>query len=181
MDNGFIIVKNLYDVNNHTLKIKNLFDYTKTLNVLTEGDSQVPFAPAYYNDIEVSKVQIKLLNKIENLTNLKLYPTYNYFRIYNRKSILERHVDRPACEISVTMNIGYEGNHNWSIWIKGNDNKDYEVKLNAGDGLIYKGCENEHWRDNATDEVICQSQVFLHYVRQDNKYENCINDRRDEY
>ena len=74
------------------------------------------------------------------------------------------------------MNIGFEGDYNWDIWIKGRDDKDYAVKLESGDGLVYLGCERPHWRENADDRVICQSQVFLHYVQQDKENEDNIFD-----
>jgi len=176
---GFLVVKNIYDVNNHSKKIPNLFEYTKT--IMNEGDftdTQSNGAPSFYKNIEMDKLQIKILSKMEERTGLKLYPTYNYFRVYNKNSILRPHRDRPACQISVTINIGYEGDYNWAIWIKDNFGKDHEVKLEPGDGLIYYGCDNFHWREDADERVICQSQVFVHYVIQDDIFENCISDRR---
>lgn len=175
-DNGFVVIRNLYDVNNHTIKHPNLFDYTK--EIINNGvfDEQTPFAPAFYKDREMSKVQIKIMPILEKELNIKLYPTYNYFRIYNKNSILKPHIDRGACEVSVTMNIGFDGDYNWAIWIKGKDNKDHSVILAPGDGLVYLGCERPHWREDADERVICQSQVFMHYVQQDKDNEDYIYD-----
>ena len=39
----------------------------------------------------------------------------------------------------------------------------HKVCLEEGDGLIYKGVENPHWRDKFEGERL--AQVFLHYVR----------------
>ena len=174
---GYIIIKDLYDVKNHTKNTSDLFAYTKTISNTGDFDEQTPFAPSFYGDLEMWKIQYKILEKMEKITGLKLYPTYNYFRIYNSSSILKPHTDRPACEISVTMNIGYDGDYNWPIWIKDNNNKNVEVILEPGDGLIYQGCVNEHWRDDADKRVLKQSQVFLHYVNQNGPYEHCINDK----
>ena len=88
MENGFEIVRNMYDINNHSLLITNLFDYTKMNIKGSKDDPQTPGAPAFYKDIEMNKVQIKLLSKMEEATGFKLYPTYTYYRIYNSKSIL---------------------------------------------------------------------------------------------
>lgn len=177
-ENGFLIVRNFYDVKNHTEKISDLFEYIKEVSKKEATfDQQSPYAPSLYNQTEFNKVQIKLMSKIEKETNLKLYPTYNYSRIYNKKSILEPHIDRPACEISITMNVGYEGDYNWPIWIKDNHGKNHEVFLEPGDALIYKGCENYHWREPADDRVKCQLQVFLHYVDQDGPYSDAIFDK----
>lgn len=167
--NGFTIVRNMYNV-------KGIFEYTKSIKHKGEMDPQTPFAPSFYKDLVMSQIQIKLLSKMEKETGLKLYPTYNYFRIYNLKSILKKHTDRSACEISLTMNLGYDGDYNWSIWITGNDKKDYEVTLEPGDCAIYKGCKNEHWREDADKRVKCQSQLFLHYVDQEGPYTDCIFD-----
>lgn len=175
---GFEIVRNFYDVKNHTKSIPNLFEYTKTIKHLGWIDPQAKSAPAFANDLEMMKVQIKVLSKMESITGKKLFPTYNYFRLYNNESILEPHTDRPACEYSATLNIGYDGDYNWNIWIEGNDKKEYEVTLKPGDALIYKGCENKHWREPADDRVKCQSQVFLHYVEQDGKYHDHAFDAR---
>jgi len=173
---GFMVVKNLYDVKNHTKRIPDLFQYTKEIKNKGEFDAQTPFAPSFHSNIEMCKVQIKVLTKLEEITDLKLYPTYTYFRIYNKKSILKRHSDRPACQVSLTMNIGYEGDYNWAIWIKDNFGKEHEVFLEPGDALVYMGCNNEHWREDADERVICQSQVFMHYVIQDSEYEDQIYD-----
>lgn len=167
---GFVICQNFADVTG-------LFDYTKS--IMANGminDAQTPGAPSFYKDLEMNKLQIRCMNKMEEQTGLKLYPTYNYFRIYNSKSILYPHRDRPACEISVTLNVGYTGEYNWPIWIQGNDGENYEVTLRPGDAVIYKGCENLHWRQDADIRVKCQSQVFMHYVNQDGPYANCIYD-----
>lgn len=173
---GFKVVRDFYDVNNHTKQVPNLFDYTKSIKSTGELDTQTPFAPSFSKNIEMNKVQIRILTKMEEATGLKLYPTYNYFRIYNKKSILKRHTDRPACEISVTMNVGFDGDYNWPICIKDKKGKEHSVVLEPGDGLVYLGCEQVHWREDADDRVICQSQVFIHYVNQDGPHADCIFD-----
>jgi len=73
------------------------------------------------------------------------------------------------------MNIGYDGNFNWPLCIRGNDNKDYQVTLKPGDGLIYMGYTNPHWRDNQ-DRVSLQAQAFFHYVNQIGPFSNAILD-----
>ena len=173
---GYVVVRNMYEPKNHTYMIKDLFEYTKSISNQGMMDDQTPYAPSFYGNLEMCKVHSKILSKMEEVTNLKLYPTYNYFRIYNSGSILKPHTDRPACEISVTLNLGYDGDYNWPIWIKDNNGQDIEVILNPGDGLIYHGCVNLHWREDADKRLKCQSQVFLHYVDQNGPFENCIND-----
>ena len=175
---GFTVVRGIYDVKHHTDKVPNLFEYTKTIKKDGTFDTQTPFAPSFYGDHEMRKLQIKILPIMEEHSGLKLYPTYNYFRIYNKASILKRHTDRPECEISITINLGYDGKYSWPICIKDNNDKEHSVELAPGDGLIYHGCDNEHWREPADDRVICQSQLFVHYVDQDGPYEDRIFDEK---
>ena len=75
LKNGFIVTKNLYNTTE-------LFKYTESkINDPYQSDNQSPGAPSFYFDVEMSKVHIDLLPKIEKQTGLKLYPTYNYYRI----------------------------------------------------------------------------------------------------
>lgn len=170
----FKIVRNLFDIKNYSI---DLFQYTKDIKIYGNlNDIQSPGAPSFYKAKEITKVHYKLLPIIEKETELKLYPTYNYFRIYNENSILKPHVDRPACEISCTMNIGYDGNYNWPIWMKDIDGKDHEVILEVGDGLIYFGCSQIHWREDSNCKVKQQSQVFFHFVNQDGPFQDYLLD-----
>ena len=93
---------------------------------------------------------------MEKETNLKLYPTYSYWRMYTKFAELKKHTDRPSCEISVTVMIGSDGTP-WPIFIGGK-----EIELNDGDAVIYLGCEISHWREEFKGDW--QAQVFLHYV-----------------
>jgi len=48
--------------------------------------------------------------------------------------------------------------------------------LSPGDGVIYKGTEIPHWRNEFTGDYY--SQVFLHYVKADGKYKDNYRDKR---
>lgn len=173
---GFKVVRNFYDVKNHTERNPDLYQFLINSKHLATMDSQVPGAGAFYNNIELSKMQIKSLPKMEEETGLKLYPTYVYARIYNPTSTLTKHRDRPACEISVTVNIGYDGDYSWPIFIQDFAGNDHEVTLGPGDGLIYHGCELTHWRNPADERVNNHAQTFIHFIRQDGQFENYIFD-----
>tara|TARA_Y100000385_G_C12631740_1_gene441577 strand:+ start:226 stop:579 length:354 start_codon:yes stop_codon:yes gene_type:complete len=108
---GFKVVKNFYNVTSHTERTPDLYQHLLNSKHLATMDAQVPNAEAFYNNIELSKMHIKSINRMEKETGLKLYPTYVYARIYNPSSILKKHRDRPSCEISVTVNIGYQGDY----------------------------------------------------------------------
>lgn len=173
---GFKIIKNFYNINNHTDKNPKLYDYLINTKHLAVMDKQVPGASAFYNNVELCKMHIKSLPVLQQYLGINLYPTYVYARIYNKGADLKRHKDRPACEVSITVNIGYEGNYSWPIFIKDFKGKEHEVTLEPGDGLAYHGCELEHWRNPASEKVINQAQAFLHFVKQDGQFESYIFD-----
>jgi hypothetical protein len=76
--------------------------------------------------------------------------------MYTLNANLDKHKDRPACEVSVTVMIGSDGTK-WHIFMAG---KEFELK--TGDAVIYLGCELEHWREEFKGDW--HAQTFLHYV-----------------
>ena len=129
----------------------------------------------FYKDIEVYKLQFDLLKLMELVSGMTLYPTHNYSRVYNSASKLDDHRDRPACEVSLDICMGYEDGYCWPIMIE-NDNKTVTtVYLKPGDGLIYNGLENRHWRPKE-HSVIKQVNCFMHYVNANGPWKDCILD-----
>ena len=116
-----------------------------------------------------------LMPKISEITDCRLCPTYSYARVYLQGAVLPRHVDRPACEISTTLVIVYESPKIWPIFIETNG-ETIVIELEQGDALIYSGVEIPHWREEFEGEY--QIQVFLHYIREDGKYERFKFDKR---
>jgi len=144
-------------------------------------DVQVPGSYAKYSDRLMEVLLVKTIDTMQKKTGLKLVPTYSYTRLYRTGNILNRHKDRPSCEISTTLCLG--GDH-WPIYLDptGADNviEEYkgivkpgaplgvEVNLKPGDMLIYSGCELEHWR-KPFEGKLC-GQVFLHYNHADGRF-----------
>ena len=125
------------------------------------SDEQIPNTYSHYSDIAMETLLENLQPEMENQTGLKLVETYSYARIYKKGDILERHKDRPSCEVSTTLNLGGD---EWPIFIEPSGEEEKEgskVILEPGDMLIYRGCELEHWRE-AFEGDNC-GQVFLHY------------------
>lgn len=107
---------------------------------------------------------------VESNTNLKLNSTYSFWRCYTYGSELTKHTDRPSCEISVTVNISSDGT-DWPIFLGGNS-----ISLKPGDGVIYKGCDVEHWREVFNGDY--QIQTFLHYVNANGPFKEFKGDRK---
>ena len=119
-------------------------------------DSQVPNTYSIYGDVAMETLLMKVKPLMEKQTGLNLIPTYAYARVYKRGDVLKKHIDRPSCKISTTMNLGGE---KWPIYLK--TDKVVKIELSPGDMLIYSGCELEHWREPFEGENC--GQVFLHY------------------
>ena len=141
--------------------------------------------------------------RLEKEIGRKLYNSYYYDRYYFEGQELSKHADRDACEISVTVHIRTnlpDDYKDWPIWIKTPDTftdknktavlvpgEERSVVLNAGDGMIYKGCERPHWRDplivpkkrwfKKDDTEYYYHQIFFHYVLQDGRRSHCAWDK----
>ena len=135
-------------------------------------DQQVPGSYAKYADRLMEILLVQTIPIMKAKTNLDLIPTYSYTRLYRTGNILNRHKDRPSCEISTTLCLGGDP---WPIFIdptgannvideykgimKPDAPKGVQVNLKPGDMLIYSGCELEHWREPFEGKSC--GQVFL--------------------
>jgi predicted 2-oxoglutarate/Fe(II)-dependent dioxygenase YbiX len=157
---------------------------TELKRIVAEGkttkDTQCPLSEAVHGAVIFDSLLEQLLPNFELASGKKLYPTYAYARLYAPGEELKIHTDRPACEISATLTLGFEGNpwpiymadyaepnqgrevitqHNVTKWLI----NESEIRMDVGDAIIYKGQEKPHWR-NIYKEGQWQAQVFLHYV-----------------
>jgi hypothetical protein len=167
---GCLVVPNFF-------KTRDLYNYSKELSKKSHiGDNQIPGSPVAYCDPVMEVILIKALPKVEALVGLALYKTYSYWRMYRRGDILRIHKDRPACEISVTMTIGYDGPRPWPVYLLNKNEDPVKIDLEAGDALIYKGIERYHGR--GINNSGRQAQVFLHYVDKNGPYSEWKDDKR---
>ena len=138
-------------------------------SVLEPGhkDTQVPTAKSVMDhEVVFETLQERMWPAMEELLGEELIPTYAYARLYSNGDDLKAHIDRPACEISATVQLGRSHQYAWPIYMGGR-----RVDMAEGDAVIYKGCEIEHWR-NVCDgpEEYYSGQAFLHYVRANGPY-----------
>ena len=130
--------------------------------LLGPGGQASPGSLGGYGDPTFDGLLEFLRPAIEAACGLALHPTYSFFRLYLRGNALPRHRDRPACEISVSLNIGQSPAEPWPIQLEGVSGQTNAVLLGPGDALIYRGVDCLHWREAfAGDQLV---QVFLHYV-----------------
>jgi len=130
-------------------------------------DNQCPLSHSIGHVPLLDSLLEQLTPIISEVTGKKLHPTYAYARKYSPGDELKIHKDRPACEISATINLGFKGEQ-WPIYVGHKEDKSdsKKIDMNIGDGVIYKGCNLFHWREKYT-EGEWQTQVFVHYVDAD--------------
>jgi hypothetical protein len=151
------------------LDVENCQEYIQQFKILieegkTKRDEQCPLSHSLGHTPLFDSLLEQLTPNMETATGKKLLPTYAYARWYAPGDELKIHKDRPACEISATITLGFEGNP-WPIYMSHSENKEYGKKINmkVGDAVIYKGEELFHWRE-PYEQGQWQAQVFLHYV-----------------
>ena len=186
--NGFLVIKDLWDAKElyHSVPLlrgqynfygKNLeqFNYAET-------EGQVEGSTSRYWHPQYRAIHSGIRQKLEEIIGRKLYNTYYYDRFYFPGQELTKHVDRDACEISVSVHVStnLEGaDADWPFWIKTPDGEECSAILKAGDGLLYKGCERPHWREKMPGSKADNyyHQIFFHYVLQDGVRAQCAWDR----
>lgn len=206
--NGYLVIKSLWDSQELYRPVpeergqinywgKGLEQFT-----YTEVEQQVEGSLACYWHPQYRSIHSGIRLKLEKELGRKLYNTYYYDRFYFPGQALTRHADRDACEISVTVHISSNLKTPWPIWIKTPDTyadkkktlitqrgENRSVILNAGDGMVYKGCERPHWREpmptehtrtwygkRVEKEGLYYHQIFFHYVLADGQRVQCAND-----
>ena len=168
--NGYVHLKEF--INRNTCK-----RYTNLLkDLVNKGeatkDKQCPLSYGIYGQKNFDELLEDLLPYFEKASGKKLYPTYSYARLYQPNDELKKHTDRPACEISATLTLGFEGKP-WSIYMEHN-----KIDMEVGDAVLYRGMDLEHWRNKYT-EGQWQAQVFLHYVDADGPHADQKYDSRE--
>ena len=126
-------------------------------------DSQCPSSLSLGCDPALDAVMEWIRPEVGRLVGFALAPTYSYTRRYVKGELLKRHVDRAACEISITTSIQIpKGGEASIMYLKAPHAKEAKVEMLEGDGCIYAGSEVEHWRKQfRVDGYI---QLFLHFV-----------------
>ena len=148
----------------------------------TFTDRQAPGDFSKYGDPIFDALLSLGTEKMNELTGLELVPTYSYHRLYTQGTDLKRHKDRPSCEISTTLCLGYDNSNvdakkypdwDWPMYIGPKSGKTgtdgLPIHMKPGDMLIYRGDVVEHWREPLWG--LNHAQVFLHYNEKNGKYD----------
>jgi hypothetical protein len=158
LEKGYLHVPNFITISEAEILTKQFKQHTSLQNI--HGDNQVPASKAVYNFLPFVLLLVNKVPDINKLYGHYVLPTYTYARVYQKGADLKEHIDRPACEISITLNLSKT--RDWPIFFKTSNNETVSLELNPGDAVMYLGCQRPHWRNvYEGDEHV---QVFLHYV-----------------
>lgn len=173
--NGYVVLKDALTKEQCNRLVEHMFKLKQEGKLVQ--DDQCPLSDAIYGDPIFDEILQKFAAPIGNSVGRKLLPTYTYARIYRPGEILKKHKDRPACEISATMTLGYDAKNVWPIFF--DEQKEIAVNLEVGELAVYKGCEILHWR--TAFKGTWHVQVFFHYVDANGPYKDHVRDGRPEY
>lgn len=177
---GCVLVKNFIDA--QTIAVVSQYFENKIRRdewkeVFEKGDPTSRFA--YYADPLVEVLLIASKEAVEDATGKELLPTYSYSRIYQAGEQLKPHVDRPSCEISVTVNVATKGEFS-PIYTQYGQNDPEKHVLNPGDAVIYMGRDVMHWRQPLKAGQL-NVQFMLHYVDKNGPHAEYVKDKRPAY
>jgi hypothetical protein len=124
-------------------------------------DDHMPTALSFWGDTTLDAFHLTVLPEVEAVVAGPLLPTYCYARLYSHGDVLHRHFDREACEIVLSVNLGYHGTAPPPICFDTGD----AVTQEPGDAVVFHGAEIGHWRDVFLGEDF--GQIFMNFVRAD--------------
>jgi hypothetical protein len=167
LDNNYVVIDNF--ISKEKAKDLNAWLINEKTNGRLIQDPRFNFglyAQACQDAIPFVNLLCEKINQVSDLIGEKVLPTYAYSVIYENNSVLIKHKDRPACEISITVHL--DGDEDWDLGIKKPNGEDVKLNLSIGDALLYLGCKAEHWREGPYKGKN-YTQAMLHYVRSNGK------------
>jgi predicted 2-oxoglutarate/Fe(II)-dependent dioxygenase YbiX len=159
--NGFLVIKNFITKKRAKNLSKEFIKFCDNNPQECISDPQVPNTPAKHNYTSFLELLCEKTPEVSKILGETVLPTYCYSRVYKNGDVLEKHIDRDSCEVSLTVHL--DGDKEWEIFVETSDEKSTSIKLQSGDALVYNGCERPHWRNQYSGTFY--SQVFLHYVK----------------
>lgn len=177
---GCVLVKNLVDAQTIAVVSKYFENKIRRGEWAEASDKGDPTSRySYYADPLIEVLLEASKEAIEDATGKELIPTYSYSRVYQPGERLTPHVDRPSCEISVTVNVATKGEFS-PIYTQYGQNDPEKHVLNPGDAVVYMGCDVMHWRQPLQDGQI-NVQFMMHYVDKNGPNAEHARDKRPDY
>jgi len=173
---SILVIKNFIDISDYIEvppKEKTHLKYFKNgsfENISNNETITTNNCSSRYNYPKYKQLYFDSKKILESILKEKLYPTYYYDRFYYNNSELKPHIDRPSCEISISLNLSSNLHYDWPLFFN-LDNEIHGVITNPGDAVIYEGMKMSHWRHKLIgNEKSFYHQMFLHFVRADGNF-----------
>lgn len=174
-ENNYVVVDNFISEQD----AKELYEAFRNDSInqphLFTNDSQCPLSLAKYDYRWFVNLLIARLPVMHEVMGELMLPTYSYARVYANGEVLEKHIDRPACEVSVSLHLGSDGTE-WPIYFTKPNGETIGIEMKPGQAVIYLGMISEHWRNEFKGNHY--GQVFLHYVKAQGEYWGCYFDKK---
>ena len=130
--------------------------------------------PVYtgYRPKSTSFIMKRVQPILENMVGEELLPAYWFTTIYTNNAFMETHIDRPSCEISVSLNIS--SNQEWPLYIEDRNKNKISCITRPGQAVAYLGDRCPHWRDPLRSRIFGEKymQSFFHFVRKKGRFSN---------
>lgn len=161
---GFVYIESLLDESTVSIVSEYFENRMKRGEWLerTDQNGDLTTKLCYYADPLIEVLLKAVKPDVEKACGKELETSYSYARIYQPGESLLPHLDRPACEFSVTVSVAYKGEPS-PIYMQYLDHDPVKFTLKPGCAVVYKGCETTHWR-RAVKEDCLVVQFMLHYV-----------------
>jgi len=164
----------LFDEAKCIAKTNSTYNHDNLLSVVNSHEARIHEARIF---VVGEALLVKCHKQIENIIQEPLLPTYSFSRVYRNGSELFEHVDRGACEVSVSIQLATHDIFNKNGWPLKIGKKNYY--LNNGDGIIYSGQTLKHSRPKLlASPTGFHIQTFLHYVRANGRFAEYVFDGR---
>jgi hypothetical protein len=177
-ENGFLIIRNFIE-KDFVEFIQDYFSLKINSSNYTIDSTQVEYSYRFYGDNLAETILQNSCESLSKIIGIQILPTYSLTRFYMKGDELKIHKDRPSCEISATLSLGFSDDCGPNpIYFSKNKNgsNPTEIILNSGDLCIYRGCDLYHWRNPLPNKWMLQS--FLHFINSEGKYIDNIYDKR---
>ena len=153
----------------HAFQIAALRRYYRCLirtGRLRFGDGQNPLRYYAHNETVARFFHHQLTTTVSAIAGQAVKPSYAYFASYRAGAVLEKHRDRAQCEFSVSFCLDYSPEPvretPWPLHLHTSTGK-VSVFQAIGEGLVYRGCDLPHSRDQLPAGHSSTS-IFFHYV-----------------
>jgi hypothetical protein len=150
----------------HLGALRRYYRYHTRMGTFSLGDAQTLGRYVAYDEPTTRYVHQQLARTISDVARRVVVPTYSYLALYQGGAVLDPHVDREACEYTVSLCIDATPDPaaygSWPLHLMTAAGQQ-SFTFGIGDALLFRGRELTHWRDRLP-EGFTSSSVLFHFA-----------------